>query len=78
MDENSKVYTAEDIWRMVDECKDGMNNEKLSEKWSDEERCMFEANEWESYLGIGVDYILKYKPRFYEFHNEGLRFSIVQ
>lgn len=72
IDSQNKVYTPEEIWKIVDDNADKMNNQQIIEQ---------KATEYEiaSYLADEATMILakpivQYRPRFCEFYNDGLRF----
>lgn len=73
-DSESNILTADDIWKLVDENKDKSDYETETKKilmdceWED--LCVDEQMTY-----CGKDWLLKYKPKFYEFYNDGLRFS---
>ena len=72
IDSQNKVYTPEEIWKIVSDNEAKMNTQKLIESTASE----FEIS---SYLADEATILLakpiaQYRPRFCEFYNDGLRF----
>jgi len=75
MDSDSNILTADDIWKLVDENKDKSDYETetkefIFDEFELEDLCIDEQMSYS-----GKDWLLKYNPKFYEFYNDGLRFS---
>lgn len=69
VDEYDKVVSVDDFWEMVDKNKEKMNNEEYYTKSKDE-------REWIYWHRDKYDEILQpYKPNFFEFYSDNLRFS---
>ena len=77
---SDKVYTPEEVWQMVEDCKDGKNIEDVVKEMSEAQQALVGADMYiqvyrHAYKDI-YDELVKYKPRYNEFHNDGLRFCI--
>lgn len=68
IDEYGKEISLESFWRIVEDSKDGMDNKQYYER----EGLSKDLVMLDDFLS---EKILSYKPCFYEFYNDGLRFS---
>jgi len=73
---SSKIYSPEEIWQMVDDSKGGKTIEDVVKEMSESQQALIDAEEWIRPHGLSYEDIAKYKPRYNEFHNDGLRFYI--
>ena len=73
---SSKVYTVEEFWQMVEDCKDGMNTEKRVQNMSEAQKALLEADDWLGFYGCRYKDISQYDIHYNEFHNDGLRFCL--
>lgn len=79
-DENRNIFnnegillTSDDIWKLVDETKDMLNNHIKAEEMDEGEKELELSEEYEYYARKPE--IAKYNPEYGEFFNDNLRFN---